>query len=122
MIYLPLGALPHLAAFTEDPWPLTLIMALAGLLSIFGVWKGRAVVMGGLRATLLVGAFLAFMGNANYLHYVYFYSQSIPNAPRAPQLGEAAPPFEVADPGGGSWSLDAYRGTPLLMVFYRAHW
>ena len=40
---------------------------------------------------------------------------------RAWVRGEA-PAFSVPDPAGGSWTLEAYAGTPILLVFYRAHW
>lgn len=122
MVYLPLGALPSLAGFTEEPWALTIGMAVCGVLSVHGAWHRRLAVTRIIRRTLFFGAFLAFMGNVNYAHYVYFYSHSVPDAEGAPQVGQPAPEFTIPDPSGGTWSLSAFQGTPFLLVFYRAHW
>ena len=122
MVYLPLGALPAWSGFTENPWALTLLLAIAAAVSVRGAVHGRTCAPAVLRKTLAVGAFLAVMGNVNYLHYVYYYSYTVPAAQSAPQVGDRAPGFEVPDPDGGSWSLEAYGGTPVLLVFYRAHW
>lgn len=122
MVYLPLGSLPKLAGFSEDPWMLTTAMAICGVASVHGAWRRRKAVETVIRRTLFFGAFLALMGNLNYAHYVYYYSHTVPGAQNAPKVGERAPEFTVPDPSGGSWSLEAFRGTPFLLVFYRAHW
>lgn len=122
MVYLPLGSLPSWAGFSESPWPLTLAMVAAGAVSVRLAWRMGGGPLRALRATLLFGAFLAIMGNVNYLGYVYYYSHTVPGSEGAPSVGDEAPAFAVPDPSGGSWTLDAYAGTPLLLVFYRAHW
>lgn len=122
MVYLPLGSLPSLTGFSEEPWVLTTAMAICGLLSVRGAWRRRLAVGRIVRRTLFFGAFLAVMGNVNYAHYVYYYSHTVPDAEGAPRVGEPAPEFTVPDPSGGDWSLAAFKGTPFLLVFYRAHW
>jgi hypothetical protein len=122
MVYLPLGSLPSLTGFSEDPWALTTAMAICAVLSVHGAWRRRLGVARVVRRTLFFGAFLAVMGNVNYAHYVYYYSHTVPDAEGAPQVGQPAPDFTVPDPSGGSWSLAAFKGTPFLLVFYRAHW
>lgn len=122
MVYLPLGSLPSLTGFSEDPSLLTMTMLICGATSVFGAWRRRQAVGRVLKRTLFFGAFLAVMGNVNYAHYVYYYSHTVPDAEGAPKVGERAPDFVVPDPSGGSWSLKAFEGTPFLLVFYRAHW
>ncbi|MBD88978.1 MAG: hypothetical protein CL940_01400 [Deltaproteobacteria bacterium] len=122
MVYLPLGALPRFAGFSENPWVLTTLMGICGVASVLGAWRRRHTAQVLLRRTLLFGAFLAVMGNLNYAHYVYYYSHTVPDAELAPKIGERAPDFTVPDPSGGAWSLKAFEGTPFLLVFYRAHW
>jgi len=122
MVYLPLGSLPSFAGFSEHPSALTVAMCICGSLSVYGAWRRRLAVATVVRRTLFFGAFLAVMGNVNYAHYVYYYSHTVPDAQGAPRVGEPAPEFTVPDPSGGSWSLQAFKGTPFLLVFYRAHW
>jgi hypothetical protein len=122
MVYLPLGSLPSFAGFSENPWALTLAMAVSGVVSVWLAVKMGSGPLRIIRTTLFFGAFLAVMGNVNYLGYVYYYSHTVPGSESAPAVGASAPDFAVPDPSGGSWTLDAYAGTPILLVFYRAHW
>ena len=48
----------------------------------------------------------------------------IATVPRAtgPTLGVAAPDFTLADQTGKPVHLADFRGSPLLLVFYRGHW
>jgi peroxiredoxin len=43
--------------------------------------------------------------------------------PSAPDIGEAAPDFELRDANGTNFHLaDACTQHPLVVVFYRGHW
>jgi hypothetical protein len=46
---------------------------------------------------------------------------SVPGA-SGPTLGTAAPDFALVDQAGRTVRLGDFRGSPLLLVFYRGHW
>ena len=54
--------------------------------------------------------------------YCYFYSATMPLADRTAKVGEKAPSFELADQFNESRSLQDFRGSKVLLVFYRGHW
>lgn len=122
MIYLPVSSRLEAQRLSEDPWPLTLAMLAGAGASVVIWWRSRAGPLFPLRATLAVGALLAVVGNVNYLHYVYYYSQELAPAAGAPDVGDVAPDFTVQTPEGGPWSLSDWQGRSVLLVFYRAHW
>jgi hypothetical protein len=39
-----------------------------------------------------------------------------------PAIGRPAPGFALADQSGRTVRLEDFRGSPLLLVFYRGHW
>jgi hypothetical protein len=73
-----------------------------------GAWMPRLVL--GVNAAL-AALFAAFL-------YVML---SVPGA-SGPTLGTAAPDFALADQTGRTVRLADFRGSPLLLVFYRGHW
>ena len=46
---------------------------------------------------------------------------SVPAA-SGPAIGAAAPDFALVDQSGKTTRLADFRGSPLLLVFYRGHW
>jgi hypothetical protein len=92
------------------------LLVMAGLgLSMFavrraapGAWTPRVLL--GVN-TSLAAMFAAFL-------YVML---SVPAA-RGPAIGAAAPDFALVDQTGKTVRLSDYRGSPLLLVFYRGHW
>jgi len=73
-----------------------------------GAWMPRLLL--GVNASLAV-LFAAFL-------YVML---SVPAA-GGPSIGAAAPDFALVDQTGKTVRLADYRGSPLLLVFYRGHW
>jgi len=123
-IYLPMSTRPSLEALSENPTRLTLLFGFCTLTClglVIATWK-RPNFSGGLRTPLLVGTAASILGFSGYSTYVYAFSQSLAVAEAAPQVGEIAPDFQVTDPEGREWSLDTFRGSPILLVFYRGHW
>ena len=53
-----------------------------------------------------------------------FFLYVVPTVPVAagPTVGAAAPDFALHDQDGTSRTLAGFRGSPLLLVFYRGHW
>jgi cytochrome oxidase Cu insertion factor (SCO1/SenC/PrrC family) len=46
----------------------------------------------------------------------------LPPAPAAPAVGQAAPDFALVDQRGETVRLQALRGAPVVLVFYRGFW
>ena len=123
-IYLPMSTRPSMEQLSEHPEPLTLFFGLCASASagiVWATWR-RAPFAGRLRAPLLVGTAASVLGFAGYSTYVYGFSQTLATAEAAPQVGAVAPDFKVTDPEGREWSMQTFRGSPVLMVFYRGHW
>jgi len=123
-IYLPMSTRPSLEQLSEHPTPLTLLFGLSAGTSLgilLATWK-RAPFTGGLRRPLLVGTAASVLGFSGYSTYVYAFSSTLAVAESAPQVGDIAPDFELTDPEGRAWSLQTFRGSTVLLVFYRGHW
>lgn len=110
-------------ALRDFPW-LNLPLVLAGVaLSALGLvrsvrrrsrWWARGLAGLGLVFSLFVGGFLPV--------YVFVLSYALP-APTttAASLG-VAPDFELPDAHGAKHRLSDYRGSRVVLVFYRGHW
>jgi hypothetical protein len=123
-IYLPMSTLPSLEQLSEQPTLLTAVYGVSTAICV-GIWvktRSHPIFSGALKTPLLVGTLAAAIGFSGYCTYVYAFSQTLATADQAPQIGEMAPDFEITDPEGFTWSLDDFRGTPVLLVFYRGHW
>jgi peroxiredoxin Q/BCP len=46
------------------------------------------------------------------------HADEAPEAPEAPGVGDIAPDFELPGTGGQTYRLSAYRGQPVVVVFY----
>jgi cytochrome oxidase Cu insertion factor (SCO1/SenC/PrrC family) len=53
---------------------------------------------------------------------VFGCSSRLPPAPAAPRVGQTAPDFALADQRGQPVTLQALRGAPVVLVFYRGFW
>ena len=73
------------------------------------------------RWAVRLGTGAAILGFASYATYVYGYSHTLPDSD-APAVGEVPPDFSVTDPDGRTWKLSNFRGTTVLLVFYRGDW
>ena len=123
-IYLPMSTRPSMEQLSEHPGPLTLFFGLCAAASVGIAWaaRHRPPFTGGLRRPLWIGTAASVLGFSGYTTYVYAFSSGLAVAEAAPQVGELAPDFVVTDPEGREWSLQTFRGSSVLLVFYRGHW
>ncbi len=113
-----LGA--YMPTVRNDGIPSWLLIGAGTLLSFVGVRRafasrrsgGRAIAGIALGANLIFGALLA---------WVLYAMADLPTI-RGPQVGAPAPAFALEDHTGGMVRLADFRGSPLLLVFYRGHW
>ena len=120
---------------TRDfPWANLLLFGVAILLLMFGLRRAfasdrahplRSRIAGGALATLslVVIGFFVFT--------VFIWARLMPASHGAPQVGQLAPDFTLADTSGRQVSLSELRSTPLngsappkgvLLIFYRGYW
>ena len=105
-----------LPSVRNQPWPIWLVVAAGLALSVLAVRRasrGRRML-----ACVLLGANLLVAGAFAALLYV---ALVVPEA-TAPAVGTRAPGFALRDQAGRTVRLDDFRGSPLLLVFYRGHW
>ena len=117
---------------TRDfPWVNLLLFGIAEWLLFRGLQ--RAFVNGQSRASKVVGAVLATLGIVVLVFFVFaafILPRRLPASRGAPQIGQKAPDFTLADTTGRSQSLSellrlAVNGKPpkgVLLVFYRGYW
>jgi len=118
-------------ATRDFPWANLLLFALAVVLVFLGVLRAfgpdrraLAKIMSSLLAVLSV----AILGL--FLFTVFVVSRWLPPAPGAPQLGQQAPAFSLADSTGKTVSLSELLAAPIngkspkgvLLIFYRGYW
>jgi hypothetical protein len=117
---------------TRDfPWANLLLFAVAAALLLVGVRRSfaperrlRSKVAGVVAATLSVAVFGFFVFST------FIMSRRLPAASGAPQVGQKAPEFSLADTDGKPVSLSELLSTPVngkapkgvLLVFYRGYW
>jgi hypothetical protein len=123
LLYLPMSTRPELEALSESPHVLTLAFVAATLSTIaLGAWLARGPTASRhLRSILRTGTVAAVIGCTSYTSYVYAFSQTLPDSD-APAVGEMAIDFEIKDPDGRYWKLSDFRGSTVLLVFYRGNW
>ena len=107
----------------DFPW-VNLPMVLIGLaLSVVGFsraftrgsgWWVKVAGSLGLALSLLFGGFL--------IVYVFAISYSLPAASAIATALEQAPDFSLEDSKGRMHRLSDYRGSKVVLVFYRGHW
>lgn len=110
-------------ALRDFPW-INLPLVLVGLaLTVLGVRRAFAhrsrvwiKIAGsiGMAFSLLVGGF--------FLAYVFAISYSLPDATTTSLDLEQAPDFALSDHTGAIHRLSDYRGSKVVLVFYRGYW
>jgi hypothetical protein len=103
---------PALRDFPKINLPLVLI----GLaVSAWGLWRRRSLwSIGGFVLSAACAGMLAF--------YVFVLSYGLPRSEAVIQVGAAAPGFSLPDQEGRTTTLEDYRGSSLVLVFYRGFW
>ena len=120
---------------TRDfPWANLLLFGVAVTLMLFGLRRAfasdrshplRSKIAGGVLATLSV-VILGF-----FILTFFVLARLMPASHGAPQVGQQAPDFTLADTNGKPVSLSELRSTPLngaaapkgvLLIFYRGYW
>ncbi len=100
----------------NDAAPNRILVALGlalALLAIVRASRGRrrlSLIVGGLNI-VVAGAFTTMLTVGS----------SLPPAV-GPAIGDGAPSFALPDQSGRTVRLEDFRGSPLLVVFYRGHW
>ena len=107
----------------DFPW-VNLPLVLAGMaLSILGLvrsvrcgsrWWARGLAGLGLALSLLLGGF--------FVAYVFVLSYALPAPTTTAASLDVAPDFELPDAHGVMHRLSDYRGSRVVLVFYRGHW
>jgi len=114
-----LGA--YMPSVRNDAIPSWLLIVAGTALSIVGVRRAFAYPRrydGRLVASTALGTNLIF---AALLAWVLYAMAELP-ATRGPVVGAPAPGFTLQDHNGDKVRLADFRGSPLLLVFYRGHW
>jgi len=120
---------------TRDfPWANLLFFVIALALMLFGLRRAfasdrahplRSKISGGILATLS----LAILGG--FVFTVFIWARLMPASHGAPQVGQQAPDFTLADTTGRRVSLSELLSTPVkdsalpqgvLLIFYRGYW
>jgi len=102
-------------ALRDTPW-VNLLVLVAGVgMSVFGyvhrrsLWSGIGLGLSIACATALIG-------------YVYVLSYQLPDQDEVIAVGETAPGFEIPDQNGRTVRLADFRGSQVILVFYRGFW
>ena len=116
---------------TRDfPWANLLLFLLAAVLLFVGV---RRAFASDRRRSKVVGVIAATLGVvviALFLFGFFVVGRWLPASTGAPQVGQKAPDFSLADSSGKPVSLNELLSTPIngraprgaLLVFYRGYW
>jgi hypothetical protein len=92
--------------------PNLLVVAGGVILALVAARRGRT----GVRALAVVDVLLA-----GRFAWMLFFGLAVPAVP-GPRLGTPAPDVTLTDEQGRAVRLADFRGSPLLLVFYRGHW
>jgi hypothetical protein len=116
---------------TRDfPWANLLLFLVAAVLLFAGL---RRAFASDRRRSKIVAAIVTTLGVvviALFLFSFFVVGRWLPASQGAPQVGQKAPDFTLADSGGKAVSLDELLSTPIngsapkgvLLVFYRGYW
>jgi hypothetical protein len=114
-----LGA--YMPSVRNDAIPSWLLLAAGIALSIIGVRRAFARPPrydGSVVASAALGTNLIF---ASLLAWILYSMAPLPTI-HGPEIGAPAPGFALQDQNGATVRLEDFRGSPLLLVFYRGHW
>lgn len=110
-------------ALRDFPW-VNLPLVLIGIaLSIGGFWG--AYVRGSrwpVKLAASLGLALSLLSGGFLIAYVFGISNSLPSATSITRTLEQAPEFALEDQEGRVHRLSDYRGSKVVLVFYRGHW
>ena len=123
-LYFQMPNIPGLGELAEQPGPVTAVLGSCVVIcvAIMVLTERRSAFVEELRHVLLIGTLAAVLGFTAYGTYVYAFSQTLPAASGAPQIGDTPPDFSVTDPEGRTYALANHIGAPVLLVFYRGQW
>lgn len=117
---------------TRDfPWANLLLLGISAVLLVIGL--RRAFAAGSPRRRKITGAVVASLTVLVFAFFVlsfFIASSQLPGSQRAPQVGQKAPEFRLADSNGNVYALSDLLSAPLngqppkgvLLVFYRGYW
>jgi hypothetical protein len=115
------------------PW-LGLALAILALAALaMALWRtiAQSQIYRGRMLSIVLGAFTMLVSGANL--FIFFHARALPDSATAPQVGQQAPDFTLADSSGQSVSLDSLLASPaadpsspapkaVLLIFYRGYW
>jgi integral membrane sensor domain MASE1 len=104
----------YLPRVRNDAVPNWLVIATGLGLSVLAVSRARQRLVPGILLAVNVAIAAAF---AAMLYVV----SAVPPA-SGPAIGAPAPAFALVDQAGRTVRLEDFRGSPVLLVFYRGHW
>ena len=115
------------------PWANLLLFALAAVLLWLGIRRAFSSDHSHPKISKIVGSVVALLGVAVFALFifaVFIGARSLPASKGAPQIGQKAPEFSLADTNGKSVSLAELLTAPIngkapkgvLLVFYRGYW
>ena len=119
---------------TRDfPWANLVIFAIAGLLLFVGLRQGFASDRSHPKRSKIVSSIVGLLSVlvfAFFVFAVFIAARWLPASTGAPQVGQKAPEFTLADTTGKQVSLNELLTTPIngnapkgvLLVFYRGYW
>ena len=120
-------------ATRDFPWANLLLFALAGVLLYAGIRRGFASDRPHPKRAKVVTSIVSFFSLAVFglfVFAVFVAARWLPASTGAPQVGQRAPDFTLADTTGKKVSLNELLSTPLngsapkgvLLIFYRGYW
>ena len=110
-------------ALRDFPWINLPLVAIGLAVSFGGLWS--AYTRGSRRWVKVAGSFglaLSLLFGGFLIAYVFFLSYSLPAASATTAELEQAPEFALTDSTGRLHRLSDYRGSTVVIVFYRGHW
>jgi hypothetical protein len=119
---------------TRDfPWANLLLFVIAGVLLFMGLRRGFAADRPHpIRSKIVSSVFslLSLAVFAMFVFTIFIAGRWLPASKGAPQVGQRAPEFTLADTSGKQVSLNELLTTPIngkapkgvLLVFYRGYW
>lgn len=120
---------------TRDfPWANLLLCGVAGVLLFLGVRRAFASSNAHPVRSKIIGSVFATLGVAIlglFIFSAFILARWLPASHGAPQVGQKAPDFTLADANGRQVSLAELRTTPVagntnpkgvLLIFYRGYW
>ncbi len=118
-------------ATRDFPWANLLLFGIAVVLLVVGIRRGFALDRPGrskIAASVLATLSVVILGL--FVFSAFIFARWLPDSPSAPQLGQKAPDFSLADINGKLVSHSELLSAPIngkspkgaLLIFYRGHW